>query len=1544
MEHSTYKPAAQPFLPQSSLQPTVMNSGSFRDLRPITRGITFAGRPLSSARRSLSRPSTSTSVRSSLWSSVLSVPDHTLTIPVIEQILFHRVNEIEEDLKNAFMTLDVDQMLSVTKGQLNRVLKNFVITLTQSQFEELLTKIAVNPNGTIPYLDFLARYRRTGSSMSRVKRRWSCSQANQVMTLSELEAQLKLKISKNLKNIVRSCRLFDYNQNSQIQKHELRRILENYCFKMKNVEYEKLWNRYCIGKKHTMDYKELLRNLGINVEQQSKPVQENVAQALNWEATKLVQEKQKAWRLPSTPGKINTEDFTLEELEAAFRKKISSAHPDLVKAFTSFDVDQTGYISLDALKSVINNFIFPLPDRTFHELMSRFKFNITDTVCWKQFLKNFQGHVSIENGQTLPIKSNCRVSPVKVKDETFSNDHILQKLHQHFQEAYPSLKQAFLILDEGRKGKVSRKELRRIVDCMMFRITDEQFKELMIILDPEHTGFISYHQFLDLFEEKESVTGHKWLNNTKQPVKETSVALSLETMEHILCNKINTHLKDVFKSVVSHDPNGLGTIHKDHLRRILQIYCPSLSDDHYNMICDRYGDSLSEGIAYMELLHNIGVSVSCAGDLNGVSSDILDRNQYQEELRQIDHCDRMKEIENQASNLLRKFTVDEVIDKLKQCMTKNGFTIKESFLACNRQPDGKISEKDFKKVLQDHELHLDEDQFNVLTKKLGFTKDGISYLDFVSLFEVPSGHGPGDKLQNSPNHRVNNTRFHYMTAEECLSQFLDKLRDGYGDTYTAFYKMDSNRDGIMTMHDFRRLLDSFMFIITQKEYEHLLSLLGLSLTSTLNYMEFLELLRRHEKEESPPWLNSYYTPKQSQDCADLACEQAHYYLVTKAQSRWHDLAKTFCEIDSEGNGIIQKKDLRNVLYRFSLPITSSEFEKLWNRYDPEEKGHLTHQEFLQKLGVNFASGDSGPSKRIVEDNHQTLEKHYNSQQKLHREMQAFHKHQTQGLNIKDIEQQVKDKFREYYPDFAAAFSRIDKNKDGFISVQDFQRMLEELNFDLSDEQFLNLLYRLRLRVIDSKLSYFDFLRLIDDGRASKYGQRQEQIMPTEDLKTLSPQKILVRMREAVKASQDKLYKAFSSFDKDDTGTIKPFELHQILDSFCFKLTDKQFLYLLSKLSLNEDRTIDWKDFLHSFSGSESVSTWVDRVERATRPRSGQELTMKDIFTHIQEIVTARFNTITQEFLNIDYAGISVICKEDFQELFNRNFMLLTDDQFENLWNSLPLNSYGNLRYHDFLRKFSYEIPETPSQDQLSRNKESSSKSSATNNRGSLSRRPTTAPAIANKPTTPVQRPRTAAPPSTPIINCERLENGLKINLIKCWQDVHKAFREKDPEKQGEVSASDFSDVMKRFNMNLLKEELEQLTLKYDLRNNGNLSYTHFLRNVTLGPKQQGSALLQRVKLQKPRIPMNTGLHGATFIDAVLRIQPKILDCWRPMRRAFQSYDDARMGYISISDFKQVLRQFGINVSEEEFFHILGYFDKDLKSKVSYNDFLSEFLR
>lgn len=41
--------------------------------------------------------------------------------------------------------------------------------------------------------------------------------------------------------------------------------------------------------------------------------------------------------------------------------------------------------------------------------------------------------------------------------------------------------------------------------------------------------------------------------------------------------------------------------------------------------------------------------------------------------------------------------------------------------------------------------------------------------------------------------------------------------------------------------------------------------------------------------------------------------------------------QNFIETDSEGNGILRRRDVKNALYGFDIPLTPREFEKLWLR-------------------------------------------------------------------------------------------------------------------------------------------------------------------------------------------------------------------------------------------------------------------------------------------------------------------------------------------------------------------------------------------------------------------------------------------------------------------------------------------------------------------------------------------------------------------------------------------------------------------------------------
>lgn len=65
---------------------------------------------------------------------------------------------------------------------------------------------------------------------------------------------------------------------------------------------------------------------------------------------------------------------------------------------------------------------------------------------------------------------------------------------------------------------------------------------------------------------------------------------------------------------------------------------------------------------------------------------------------------------------------------------------------------------------------------------------------------------------------------------------------------------------------------------------------------------------------------------------------------------------------------------------------------------------------------------------------------------------------------------------------------------------------------------------LGISIHDSKLSYFDFLRALDDGRTFKYQQRQKQAAPPVSFAVLRLEQTLIKIKEIVATSYDLLYK------------------------------------------------------------------------------------------------------------------------------------------------------------------------------------------------------------------------------------------------------------------------------------------------------------------------------------------------------------------------------------------------------------------------------------
>ncbi|KAI4545805.1 hypothetical protein MG293_002360 [Ovis ammon polii] len=1246
----------------------------------------------------------------------------------VKRILFQKITERGDELKRAFQLLDTARSMTVTKSELRRVITAFLLPLTREQFQDVLAQIPLTSSGAVPYLVFLSRFGGIDLSINVIKRGGE-NEMNGCRTLKELEAQVGEKIFKNIKTIIKALMLIDVNTTGLVQPHELRRVLETFCLKMKDEEYKKFAQHYDIDKDAAVDYKVFLKNLSSNNDLNLK--YNTGSQEVLWENQRVKSSKRE--EPPSSAVSDNIwKNYSLDEIETAFCLELSKCYEKVEKALSAGDPCTSGYVSLNYLKIVLDTFVYRLPRRVFIQLMKSI---------------NFRNQVHKEN--------------------------IITKLFRH-EDHYTSLKKALLLIKSKPDGQITGQELQRVLNCVVVNISDSEFKELMRILDPGCTGCVNISKFIELIEEN--------------PKVEEIIHDSIAKNPSAFCNMLQ-----------SYDIGDTGLIGRNNFKKIMRVFCPFLTTEHLVKLCSKFQDIASGRILYKKLLACLGINrPPTVSPVSVPKGQLLNEQLQKEEQPLPDLSERAKPAESQGA-MARNMTKEEVIEKLKSCIRQQDPALRKRFLDFTREPDGKINTHDFKKVLEDNGMPMDDDQYALLTTKLGYKKEGMSYLDFAAGFEDPKMNGAEVTPPQTPALPKGDVDSFFVTAEECLRQFPRRLKEFFRDPYAAFFKMDTDRDGILTMYDLHRLLQHLLFNLKDEEFERLLGLLGLRLSVTLNFREFRNLCEKRSfctDDDAPQRL---LRPKQKVADSELACEQAHQYLVTKAKTRWSDLSKNFIETDSEGNGILRRRDVKNVLYGFDIPLTPREFEKLWMRYDSEGRGHITYQEFLQKLGINYSADVHRP-------------------------------------------------FVEEYLNFMGHFTK----------PQQVQEELKELQQSTE-----------KAAVASAKLGQCRAVML-------SYPRTQARSIKVPDRPLFS------QGRHTVKLS--------------------------------------------------------------SHFALQTAVEWAEKMPRGPRPLSPKEMANQELLARLHKAVTSHYHAIAQEFENFDTMKTNTTSRDEFRSICTRHVQVLTDEQFDRLWEEMPVNCKGRLKYLDFLSSFNVDKPATPPATGDSAKAQRGSSVPEVSDRGrSAGSSPTRDPKAGSKsrshPCTP-----SSVSGTPPLQNCEPIETKLRKKVQGCWRELLRECKERDPNRQGEIPGPEFLALVEKFHLDITRDECQQLLVKYDLKNNGKFAYCSFMQSCVLLLKAKETSLMQRMKIQNANKMKEAGAETCSFYSALLRIQPKIVHCWRPMRRTFKAYDEGGTGFLSVADFRKVLRQYSINLSEEEFFHILEYYDKTLSSKISYNDFLRAFLQ
>lgn len=168
----------------------------------------------------------------------------------------------------------------------------------------------------------------------------------------------------------------------------------------------------------------------------------------------------------------------------------------------------------------------------------------------------------------------------------------------------------------------------------------------------------------------------------------------------------------------------------------------------------------------------------------------------------------------------------------------------------------------------------------------------------------------------------------------------------------------------------------------------------------------------------------------------------------------------------------------------------------------------------------------------------------------------------------------------------------------------------------------------------------------------------------------------------------------------------------------------------------------------------------------------------------------------------------------------------------------------------------------------------------------------------------------------------------------------------DPYNTGFVSREEYQEVLRELCVQLSDYELEALTNKFDLKKDGRVCYAEFLR--PFAQKRQvwrhGNNMLSLLQHAQSELPMSDVVDSPTRGPAGITAgaRQKIAGEWKNLRRAFKKLDTGNTGFLSVPEFRSVLKLANILLDEEEVFQLMSEFDEGLSGKIPYNRLLEAF--
>jgi len=329
-------------------------------------------------------------------------------------------------------------------------------------------------------------------------------------------------------------------------------------------------------------------------------------------------------------------------------------------------------------------------------------------------------------------------------------------------------------------------------------------------------------------------------------------------------------------------------------------------------------------------------------------------------------------------------------------------------------------------------------------------------------------------------------------------------------------------------------------------------------------------------------------------------------------------------------------------------------------------------------------------------------------------------------------------------------------------------------------------------------------------------------------------------------------------------------------------------------------------------------------------------TTSAVEARIMDLFQKDFLALLGTFHNIDRRDSGLLTQQQFRAAVEGRFELnMSDQEFEAFLKKIPIDGDGMVKYVEFMSKF--DTLETKS----------------LFDRSSLVDRKETLPPLPEIDSPPMSPRKQLRPIKTKDSydsqdgrSVEELKSVIKKVLQNNFQAFEEAFYDLDEVNSKKMTQSMMIKLLKKFGVNITRNEIKRMWGNLITDQRGYLEYWQFVRTFTYS---LDSAAFPNAKVSPPKRGDNDFMMRSNKLNSDKHLLHHLLKSnidrhWEALWNEFTSIDRQGTGNVSRNEFKNILQDMCVELTEYECQVLCDKFDPKKEGRVNYVKFLEPYAK